>query len=129
MWVWTGYRPPIESYGAEPAVRQFVTDVRRAKLDADVNNAFSEGGYVGMRLLVEAIQKVGPFLTRDALQQTLNGMTFASGLTLQDSLSWGAGVHFAAATMQAFEIQYSGTFGGWRAQAIDRDPTPSLGTN
>lgn len=127
MWVWTGYKPPIEDYAGEPAVRTFVSDLKRTKVDADEFNAFAEGGYVGMQLLVHALQKVGPYLTRARLKTVLDSMNLATGLTLEHSLSWRPGKHFASATMQAFAIQYKGTFGGWRAEDIFRDPTPYLG--
>jgi hypothetical protein len=81
-----------------------------------------------MQLLVKAMQLVGPNLTRARLRATLNAMSFTSGLTLQPTLRWPPGNYFAAATMQAFEIQYSASFGGWRAQDIVTDPNPQLGT-
>ncbi len=128
MWVWTGYKPPIEDYKKDPVVETFVSDLKKTKPDADEFNAFAEGGYVGMTLLVEALQKVGPQLTRARLKTVLDSMDFTSGLTLQKTISWRPGDHFAAASMQAFEILYKGTFGGWRAQVIVTDPTPERGT-
>ena len=128
MWVWTGYKPPIEDYATEAAVRAFSSELRKTKPDADVNNAFAEGGYVGMQFLVEALRQTGPYLTRARLRQTLDSMKFNSGLALDGTLSWPAAPkRFAATTMQAFEIQYKGNFGGWRAQVIFKDPTPELG--
>jgi ABC-type branched-subunit amino acid transport system substrate-binding protein len=128
MWVWTGYKPPIEDYATQPAVRAFVAELRKTKPDADVNNAFAEGGYVGMQLLVEGLRQVGPFLTRARLKQVLDSMRFTSGLALDGTLSWPASPRrFAATTMQAFEIQYKGSFGGWRAEVLYKDPTPNLG--
>jgi len=129
MWVWTGYKPPIEEYASDPFVKTFVDDLRRTKPDADFNNAFAEGGYVGMLLLVKAMEQVGPNLTRARLKSVLNSISFNSGLTLQPTLRWPVGNYFAASTMQAFEIQYSGSFGGWRAQDIVKDPSPQLGTS
>lgn len=128
MWVWTGYKPPIEDYATEPAVRRFADDLRKTKPDADRSNAFAEGGYVGMQLLVEGLRQVGPYVTRAGLKQVLDNMRFTSGLTLDGTLSWPAAPRrFAATTMQAFEIQYKGNFGGWRAQVKYKDPTPNLG--
>ncbi len=128
MWVWTGYKTPIEEYANQADMREFVADLRRTKPDADVNNAFAIGGYVGMQLLVDALREVGPHLTRARLKAVLDRMTFRSGLTIQDALRWpGAPHRFAAATMRGFEIEYTGTFGGWRAQAVVRDPTPERG--
>jgi len=129
MWVWTGYKPPIEEYASDPFVKTFVDDLKRTKPDADFNNAFAEGGYVGMLLLVKAMEQVGPNLTRARLKSVLNSISFNSGLTLQPTLRWPAGNYFAASTMQAFEIQYSGSFGGWRAEDIVKDPSPQLGTS
>lgn len=128
MWVWTGYKPPIEDYKTDAAVRTFVSDLQRTKPDADEFNAFAEGGYAGMSLLVEALKQVGPQLTRARLRIALDAMRFSSGLTMQPTLSWPAAPkRFAAWTMQAFEIQYRGTFGGWRSQAIVQDPSPGRG--
>jgi ABC-type branched-subunit amino acid transport system substrate-binding protein len=128
MWVWTGYKPPIENYQNDSAVQTYVSDLKRTKPDADEFNAFAEGGYVGMSLLVEALQKVGPQLTRERLRTVLDSTSYSGGLTLEKTLTWRPGNHFANNTMQAFEIQYKGTFGGWRAQAIVKDPSPQLGT-
>ncbi|MEX2558107.1 MAG: ABC transporter substrate-binding protein [Actinomycetota bacterium] len=129
MWVWTGYKPPIEDYANDPAVREYVSDLKRTKPDADESNAFAEGGYVGIQLLVEALKQVGPRLTRARLKAVLNTITFESPLTLTTRLRWPAGNYFAATSMQAFEIQYLGSFGGWRTKDIVADPTPQLGTS
>ena len=77
-----------------------------------------------MELLVQALQKVGPDLTRDRLLSTLNSMCLASGLTIQPRICFGANNRFANVTMQAFQIQYKGSFGGWRAGDILKDPRP-----
>ncbi|MGH2728184.1 MAG: ABC transporter substrate-binding protein, partial [Actinomycetota bacterium] len=128
MWVWTGYKPPIEGYANDPAVRTFVDDLEKTKPDADNSNAFAEGGYVGMQLLVEALRTVGPGLTRARLKAVLDAMQFRSGLTLQPTLSWPAAPRrYAASTMQAFEIQYVGGFNGWRTQDSVVDPRPTAG--
>jgi len=124
MWVWTGFKPNIESYRLDPAVKTFVSDLLKTKSDADQFNAFSEGGYVGMQLLVAAMQKVGPKLTRAALKQVLDSMDFDSPLTLQSVLHWRPGNHFSNATMQAFEMQFSGSASGWRTKVIASDPDP-----
>ncbi|HEX9775341.1 MAG TPA: ABC transporter substrate-binding protein [Actinomycetota bacterium] len=127
MWIWTGYRPPIESYANEPAVRTFVNDLKSTKRDADEFNAFAMGGYVGMHLLVEALKRTGPLLTRERLQATLDSMSLQPDLTIQKQLTWSASNHFANYTMRAFSIQYKGTLGGWRAQDTEKDPTPQRG--
>lgn len=112
MWVWTGYNPPIEALASQPAVARYVNDIRQESATADVANQFLEGGYVGMSLLVEALQKVGSNLTRDNLRQVLDNMTFDSGLS--SPLTWRADNHFANVSAQAFEIQYKQSFAGWR---------------
>lgn len=128
MQVWTSYKPPIESYANDPNVRTFVDDLHATKPDADEHNAFSEGGYVGMDLFVRALRAVGPDLTRARLRAALGTLRLMGGLTIQPSLVWPPGNHFANATMQAFTIQYKGTLGGWRAAQIAKDPTPQRGT-
>jgi ABC-type branched-subunit amino acid transport system substrate-binding protein len=129
MQVWTGYKAPIEDYANDPQVREYVSDLKRTNPSADEFNAFAEGGYVGMELLVQALQKVGPYLTHARLQAVLNSMTLQTGLTLQTSLRWSATNHFANTTMQAFTIERKGTFSGWRAGQVVVDKHPEYGTN
>lgn len=124
MRVWTGFKPPIEGYANDPAVKRYVEDLKRNKPDADEFNAFTEGGYVGMLLLVDALKTVGPDLTRDRLKAALDHISLRSGLTLQDRLPFTPSSRFSNTTMQAFTIQYKGTFGGWRSGPIARDVNP-----
>lgn len=112
MRVWTGYHPPIDALASQPGVAEYVDDIRRESSSADVVNQFLQGGYLGMRLLVAALEKTGPNLTRQTLKATLDSMTFDTGLSTP--LSWKAGDHFANKSAQAFEIQYAQTFAGWR---------------
>lgn len=114
MWVWTGYNPPIEQYAGAASVTKYVADVRKESSSADVNNQFLEGGYLGMSLMVEALTKVGPNLTRANLRAVLDSTTFDSGLS--SPLTWKPGNHFANASAQAYEIQYKQGFNGWRSQ-------------
>lgn len=121
MWVWTGYNPPIEALASQPAVAQFVNDIRQESATADIANQFLEGGYVGMSLLVEALKRTGSNLTRDSLRQTLDNMTFDSGLS--SPLTWRPDNHFANVSAQAFEIQYKQSFSGWRQKTgFVKDP-------
>jgi len=129
MQVWTAYKPPIEDYANDPQVSEYVSDLKKTNPGADEFNAFAEGGYVGMELLVDALRKVGPYLTRQRLQAVLNSMTLQTGLTLQTSLQWTPASHFANTTMQAFTIERKGTFSGWRAGQIVMDKHPEYGTN
>jgi ABC-type branched-subunit amino acid transport system substrate-binding protein len=133
--IWTGFKPAIEGYANDPRVKTFVSDLAKTKPDADEFNQFSEGGYVGMQLLVEAMRRAGPNLTRARLRAVLDSMTFDSGLALQGALRWpscpnrGLCTHFAASTMQAFAIQFRGTFSGWRTKTIASDPHPAVETD
>lgn len=111
MWVWTGYNPPIEALASTPGVSRYVNDIRQESSSADVANQFLEGGYVGMNLLVQALEKVGPNVTRDNLRAVLDTMSFDIGLS--QPLSW-RGSHFANTAARAFEIQYRQEFNGWR---------------
>ena len=112
MWVWTGYNPPIEALTAQPGVAKYVNEVRTESASADVANQFLEGGYLGMSLLVAALEKTGPNVTRANLKAVLDAMTFDIGLS--SPLSWKPGTHFANKAAQGFEIQYKQTFNGWR---------------
>lgn len=122
MQVWTGFKPPIEQYAQQPAVKAYVQDLKRTKPDADEFNAFTEGGFVGMLLLEAALEKVGPDLTRERLKQALDGTCIATGLTIQERICYSSNTRFANVTMQAFAIQYPRTFAGWRAGKIVKDP-------
>ncbi|MEA3077754.1 MAG: hypothetical protein QOF60_2662, partial [Actinomycetota bacterium] len=119
MWLWTGYQPPIGDFLSRPAVATYVDDIKAASSSADYNNSFVEGGYVGMRLVVEALTKTGPNLTRQNLKATLDGMTFDSGLA--PPLTWKAGNHFANTKMRAFSIQYKSGFAGWRDEQVEME--------
>lgn len=122
MQIWTGFKPPIEGYANDPAVRTYVNDLNRTKPDADEYNAFTQGGYVGMLLLEDALKRVGPDVTRERLKAALDTTCLATGLTIQSKICFSAGSRFANLTMQSFAIQYRGTFGGWRAGRIIKDP-------
>jgi ABC-type branched-subunit amino acid transport system substrate-binding protein len=124
MWVFTGFKPYIESYKNDPAVRSYVQALQRTNPQADAYNAFAEGGYVGMLLLVDALQKVGPDLTRDKLKEVLDHECLASGLTIQTKICFSPNNRFANITMQGFQMQAKGTFSGWRSGPILRDPRP-----
>ena len=127
MVAWTGFKPNVEQYTRDPAVRSYVDALRSVNPQADPYNQFSEGAYQGMQLLVAALRKVGPDLTRARLQAVLNAMTLKGGLTLQNSLSFTPSSRYASTTMQAFTMQYKGTPGGWRSGPIERDAHAQLG--
>jgi ABC-type branched-subunit amino acid transport system substrate-binding protein len=112
MWIWTGYTPPLGTYLGSSGVSNYVNTIRNESSSADVDNQFLEGGYVGMELLVKALQNVGPDVTRARLKATLDSMTFASGLS--QPLAWRPGQHFANTSAMAWEIEYSQSFSGWR---------------
>lgn len=114
MYVWTGYTPPYAPFAKERAVRDYANSIRRVSATADTANQFTEGAYVGMRLLVEAMKKVGPNLTRERLKAALDSMSYDSGLTRK--LAWRPGNHFANTAMLGFTIQYSGGFNGFQYQ-------------
>ena len=111
--VWTGYLPPIEEFAALPPVKEYVATVRRESSDVDVTNQFLEGGYAGMRLLVEGLKRVGPQLTRQKLKATLDGLNLDLGLTTP--LQWRPGNHLANTSMRAFAIKNKGGFNGFRS--------------
>jgi len=115
LWLWTGYQPPIAGAQGRPEMRNYVDDVRQASEGADSSNTFVEGAYVGMELMVRALEEVGPELTRARLKAALDSLTFSSGLA--PTLSWSPGDHFANTSMRAFSIQYVGRFSGWADEA------------
>jgi ABC-type branched-subunit amino acid transport system substrate-binding protein len=112
MWIWTGYTPPLGSFAGQPAIADYVNTVRQESSSADVDNQFLEGGYVGMKLMVKALQTVGPDVTRARLKSALDSMTFNSGMS--SPLTWRPGQHFANTGSMAWEIEYKQGFDGWR---------------
>jgi ABC-type branched-subunit amino acid transport system substrate-binding protein len=114
MWIWTGYTPPLGSYSGDPAVSSYVDTIRQESSSADVDNQFLEGGYVGMKLLVKALQTVGPDVTRARLKAALDSLTFNSGLARP--LTWRPGQHFANTGSMAWEVEYGQSFSGWRSK-------------
>ena len=123
--VWTGYNPPEGQLAATPAVSQYVKDVKAEDSSADVDNQFLEGGYSGMELVVAALQKVGPVLTRAALVATLNSMNYDNGLS--SALQWRLGHHNANTQMQSFTIQYQNGFTGFRSDGVGWVKDPWVG--
>ena len=130
MLVWTGYNPPVGRLASEPAVAAYVDDVKSVDPGVDINNQFLEGAYLGMKVFVAALEKVGPNLTRAGLRDAMNSMTYQSELV--SSLTWGPQVptqRFANLSAQAFKIvTASGSFVGF-AEAntgFQRDPTPGV---
>jgi ABC-type branched-subunit amino acid transport system substrate-binding protein len=111
--VWTGYNPPIGSLATKPGISTYIDDVQALDPKVDVNNQFLEGAYLGMSVFVEALQKVGPDLTRARLRQVMDSMTHTTDLT--SPLSWAPKKHAANVRSQSFSIVVSqGTFTGWR---------------
>jgi ABC-type branched-subunit amino acid transport system substrate-binding protein len=114
IWVWTGFVPPVEPFGGQPAVSRYVNDLRRTNARSDASNSFVEGGYIGMQLLVDALQRVGPLLTRARLTAALDATRLQTGLSRP--LEWKSGDHFANRCMMGFSIQSRPSFAGWRQE-------------
>ncbi len=114
MTVWTGYHPDIQPFSTEPAVQHYEAALKSVCPSCDPHNEFTEGAYLGTQLFIEAAKRVGPNLTRQALQQVLNSQTFdlnlASPLTFNTSLP-----RVANSTMAAFadNASVNGSFNGW----------------
>lgn len=123
--VWTGYQPPEGTYSGQAAESKYVSDMRNSNGGIDVDNQFVEGSYIGMNLLVKALQAVGPELTRFRLQAVLDAMTFDSGLS--KTLKWTPGHHFANDAAMGWRLNYAnGSFAGFSA-ATKFEPDPWLG--
>jgi ABC-type branched-subunit amino acid transport system substrate-binding protein len=110
--VWTGYNPPIGSFANTAGVKQYVDDLRSQKGSADAFNQFTEGSYLGLQLLVDAMTRTGGNLTRDALKASLDQSNLDTGLSASPA-SWSAGNHWAVGGAQGFTMQASDGFTGW----------------
>jgi ABC-type branched-subunit amino acid transport system substrate-binding protein len=114
LYVWTGYNPPVGSLATLPDVARYTADVQSRNAQADVENSFTQGAYLGAQMFVKALEKVGPNLTRANLRAVLDSMDYESDLT--NTLSWRPGQHFANTAMQAFRVGYTQDkgFTGWQ---------------
>lgn len=125
MLLWTGYNPPIGPLKNIPEVSEYIADVQKISPGADTTNQFLEGAYLGMKVFVEALRRVGPDLTREKLVAVMDSMNYKSGLA--NDLVWAPGKHYANSSAQAFEIVTAGGgFSGFRSAQTGwiRDPEP-----
>jgi ABC-type branched-subunit amino acid transport system substrate-binding protein len=127
MQVWTGFKPFVEQYEDDDAVRAYVAAMKSVKPNIDYYNQFSEGAYVGMQLLVQALREIGPNVTREGLRAVLNKATLSSGLSIQPDLTYTPTSRFANLTMQGYVMQNKGSWNRWRAGPIVTDPRPEAG--
>lgn len=124
--VWTGYNPPIGRDAAIPDVAAYVDDVKAVAPAADVRNQFLEGAYFGMSLMVEALRRVGPDLTRQRLRAVLDQMDFDNGITA--GLRWRPARHHANVRARSFSMVVSGgNFLGWRDDRTGWVADPAFG--
>ena len=124
--VWTGYNPPIGALATTPGVAAYVSDVKRTDQSVETNNQFLMGAYLGMSVFVEALKKVGPNLSRAAVRDAMNSMTFQTDLT--STLTWTAGDHKANKSSQSFAMRVGqGSFQGWEKKTgFQPDPGSGL---
>jgi ABC-type branched-subunit amino acid transport system substrate-binding protein len=133
MMVWSGYRPAIQPFDSEKPVYTYCQQLKAQSSTADCHNEFTEGAYLGAKLFVSAVRKVGELglpLTRDNLKTVLDTTTFDLGLT-KGPISYPRLPHIANTCMTAFVENYSGTFNGWNyLQSVrwrcDRNPLQDL---
>jgi ABC-type branched-subunit amino acid transport system substrate-binding protein len=106
MEVWTSYNPPLDPYKSTPGIGAYVNTVRALDPSLDTANSFTEGAYIGINVLVQALQRVGPNLTRAGLQAALNSGAYDVGLG--PPLSWRPGNHLGTGNMLSYKLQYQG---------------------
>jgi ABC-type branched-subunit amino acid transport system substrate-binding protein len=114
MEVWTSFFPPIFPYAQKSEVVTFKHDLCAvdSHCDVDADSAFTEGGYVGMDVLVKALQQTGGTLTRQRLRATLDSLTFSDGLS--GDLHFKSGNHLANLSMVGFHDTYGQQFTGFQ---------------
>lgn len=123
MRVWTGFLPPEGSYAGLPAEAAYINRIHSYNSTADVDNQFLESSYLGMNLLVQALQQVGPDLTRARLKAVLDSTTVKTNLS--EPLVWRPGGHFANTSAIGWTLKYgsNGNFLGFSAATgFERDP-------
>lgn len=125
MWLWTGYKPPIEQFASEKGVQKYEREIKQIDSTIDTANAFVEGGWIGMNLVVEVLEKIGPNLKRESVVVAMDGFTLDLGVSTP--LTWKKGNHFANPSAHAFSIEYKQNFSGWRYQQTGLIKDPWLG--
>jgi len=113
IWVWSGYTPPIDDFLGDPDVAHY------AQQFEEPLNPFTLSAYTSGSVLLEALKRVGPELSRERLRQVLDEMTYRSGLVSQ--LDWrpdSVGNPWARAVRPG-ESGFEDAGTGWR-----RDPMP-----
>jgi ABC-type branched-subunit amino acid transport system substrate-binding protein len=130
MQVWTSFYPPIFPYDQKPEVQAFKHDLCAvdSHCDVDGDSAFTEGGYVGMDLLVKALTeqgKTGLPLTRANLRAVLDNTVLSNGLS--GKLTFKPGNHGANQSMVAFRDNYGQQFAGFQivSGSEQSDPCPN----
>ena len=112
MMVWTGYKPDIQPFDGETPIYTYARALHSVCNNCDPHNEFTEGAYLGTELFIAACQKVGPSLTRGALQQALDSGVFDLGMSTP--LRYGTRLpHLANISMTAYRANVSGSFNGW----------------
>lgn len=130
MVIWTGYNPPIGGFQSNPAVQKYAQELNAQKSSADKNNQFSMGGYIGMELLVQALDKAGKDLTRGKLVEALNSIELKTGLTAASALRWSADNKYANSHAHGFRMDWNSTqqlFVGFDRVSEDYVADPWLG--
>jgi ABC-type branched-subunit amino acid transport system substrate-binding protein len=106
MEVWTSFNPPLDPYLSTPGMGAYLNTVKAVDPSLDTANSFTEGAYIGVNVLVQALQKLGPNVTRAGLQTALNSGAYDVGLG--PALTWKAGNHLGNGSMQSYKLQYQG---------------------
>jgi hypothetical protein len=115
LMLWSPYEP---TWNDTLATRQYRRDLARVAPNADPTNQLVAGAYVGFMVLVEAMMRVGPYLTRERLRAALDGGAFETGLTqtidYRVVTAGDAGtVHSPIQCLRAYRENFDGTFQGW----------------
>lgn len=96
--VWTPYTPPTGGFLGDPAVAAY------HQMAGDDVSPLTEGAYVGMLRLIEALAEVGPVVTRKRLQAVLDGGDYRSGLV--DLLRWSPTDRAGNVSARALGMRY-----------------------
>lgn len=119
MVVWTADHPVVPPLDEYPEVIQFLARIRAERASADPRNQSVQQAYLGTTVFMEAVRRCSPALTRSCLRDTLNTITFTTGLA--PPLRWHARDRHANAWAQGYVIRATdGSFTQW-------EPLPGTG--
>lgn len=99
---WGGFDAPVDGPGED--VRRYKNAVHEVSESADAVNHFTEAGYAGALVLIDALEEIDGPITREALREALDARAYDTRLTAEP-LDWPESRR-ANRWMRAYRLTY-----------------------